>query len=295
MHVRHAARIVLAALAVTSFRPGIAAEDSSPPVRTTVQSHDGVSIVCESRGAGDTTLLFLHGWCGTHDYWKHQVGVFAKEYRVVAIDQAGHGESGKDREQWTIDSLAADVAAVVKALNLQRVILIGHSMGGPVSVAAAPQLPGVVVGVVGVDTLHNAEFVWNEAEANAFLTGLKSDFKGTLRAGLKGLLREDVDPALLQQLTDDALTRDPTMAIGLMTDMSRSEEQRLLKNANVPIRCINSAPTFPFGLATQIEINKKYADYDAIVVDGVGHYPMLEQPDEFNARLTEVLKEFASK
>src|SRR5204862_3181347 len=91
------------------------------------------------------------------DYWKAQAEAFAKDYRIVALDQAGHGESGKDRKAWTLDSLAGDVQAVVKALDLKRVILVGHSMGGPVALAAAKKMPKVVVAVIGVDTLQDAE------------------------------------------------------------------------------------------------------------------------------------------
>lgn len=220
---------------------------------------------------------------------------WSRSIRRGTVDRAGHGRSGGDREEWTIHQLALDVAQVVTVLKLKRVILVGHSMGGPVSLDAAALLPGTVIGIVGVDTLHNAEFVWSADEANGFLTGLKNDFPGTLRAGLKGLLRDDVDPALLKSLTDDALTRDPTMALGLMTDMTKLDEKKLLANAKVPIRCINSAPTFPSALPTQIEINRKYADYDAVIMDGVGHYPMLEQPDEFNARLAETLQKLVQK
>lgn len=276
-------------------RVSVAAEADSSPVVTKVASFDGTEIYCESRGDGETALLFLHGWCGTHDYWKHQVDAFAKDYRVVTIDQAGHGASGKDRKEWTIDSLAADVAAVVDALKLKRVVLVGHSMGGPVSMAAAPKLPGTVVGIVGVDTLHNVEFRWNPEEANGFLAGLKNDFPGTLRAGLKGLNRDDVDPALLESLTADALERDPVMALGLMTDMTGLDESKLMSAVKAPIRCINAAPSFAYALPTQVETNRKYADYDAVIMEGVGHYPMLETPEEFNSRLAEVLQGFAAK
>ena len=63
--------------------------------RLTFRADDGLEIVGEVRGQGDTALIFLHGWCGDREYWKHEVEVFAADYRVVALDQAGHGESGK--------------------------------------------------------------------------------------------------------------------------------------------------------------------------------------------------------
>jgi pimeloyl-ACP methyl ester carboxylesterase len=68
-----------------------------------------------------------------------------------------------------------------------------------------------------------------------------------------------------------------------------------LKEARTPVRCINSAGGFPFFTPTAAEINKKYADFNAVTIEGVGHYPMLEKPSEFNRKLRGVLEEFATR
>ncbi len=62
-----------------------------------------------------------------------------------------------------------------------------------------------------------------------------------------------------------------------------------------PVRCVNAAPWMPWGLPTAIETNRKYADYSAVLMDGVRHYPMLERPVEFNKRLRELLKDLAAR
>jgi sigma-B regulation protein RsbQ len=67
------------------------------------------------------------------------------------------------------------------------------------------------------------------------------------------------------------------------------------KEAKVPVRCINSAGGYQLFTPTAVETNKKYADFGAVIIEGAGHYPMLEKPDEFNPRLRDVLKEFATK
>jgi pimeloyl-ACP methyl ester carboxylesterase len=68
-----------------------------------------------------------------------------------------------------------------------------------------------------------------------------------------------------------------------------------LKWARAPVRCINSAGGYQFFTPTAVAINKKYADFDAVTIEGVGHYPMLERPADFNQKLRDVLKEFATK
>jgi len=264
-------------------------------VKKTIRAADGVNLVCEVRGKGDTALIFLHGWCGDREYWKHQVDAFASDYRVVALDQAGHGESGKDRKAWTTESLAKDVETVAKELGLKRVILVGHSMGGPVALLAAKRMPGTVVAVIGVDTLQNAEFKTPEEMRKKFLEAFEKDFKGTLRSGFPGLLHEKTDPGLKTWLIGRAETQDQKMAVGLMRDMTTLDTKVLLKEAKVPVRCINSSGGFKFFQPTDVAVNKKYADFDAVIIQDVGHYPMLEKSAEFNQKLREVLKEFGGK
>jgi pimeloyl-ACP methyl ester carboxylesterase len=263
--------------------------------KASLQTADGINIVYESAGKGDTALVFLHGWCGERAYWKDQMSAFAPDYRVIAVDQAGHGESGKDRKDWTVSSLAGDAESLVKALKLKRVVLVGHSMGGPVSLMAAKRMPGTVVAVVGVDTLQNVEFKQPEEATKKFLGLFEVDFKGTMRAGLGGLLHEKADPGLKKWLVDHAEAQDQKMALGLMRDMMALDQKTVMKEAKAPIRCINSGGGFAFFTPTSIETNKKYADYNAVLIDGVGHYPMLEQPAEFNRKLREVLREFGPK
>src|SRR5262245_5825429 len=273
----------------------LGADGDDKPTKKTIRADDGVNIVCEVRGKGDTALVFLHGWCGDRAYWKHQVDAFAPDFRIVTLDQAGHGESGKDRKQWTTNSLAGDVEAVVKALGLKRVVLIGHSMGGPVALLASKRMPETVVAVIGVDTLQDAEFKMPEEVSKKFLESFEKDFKGTMRAGFAGLLHEKTDPELKTWLLTRAEAQDQKMALGLMHDLTGLDTKKLLKEAKAPVRCINSAGGFQFFTPTAIETNKKYADYNAVTIAEVGHYPMLEKPDEFNQKLRDVLKEFASK
>ena len=176
--------------------------------RLTFRADDGLEIVGEVGGQGHTALVFLHGWRGDREYWKHQVEVLAADYRVVALDQAGHGESGKGRKAWSANVLAGDVEAVVEALGLKRVILVGHSMGGSVALLAAKRMPGMVIAVIGVDNLQNAEFQLPEEVRKSILVGVEKDFKGTVRVTIAGLLPEKADAELKTWLQTKAEGQD---------------------------------------------------------------------------------------
>jgi pimeloyl-ACP methyl ester carboxylesterase len=266
------------------------------PVKKTFRASDGANIIGEVRGKGDTALVFLHGWGGDREFWKNQVDVFAGDYRIVTIDQAGHGESHTDRKDSSISALAGDVETIVKDLGLKRVILIGHSMGGPVALAAAKRLQGTVVAAMGVDTLQNAEMKFPAEIAEKVRADIEKDLKGTIRAGFfNGMLPEKVDPELKNWLEAKAERQNPKMAVALMRDIFSVDIAKLLQEAKVPVRCINSGGGYAFFNPTAVEINKKYADFAVVSIDAVGHYPMLEKPTEFNRALRETLKDFATK
>jgi len=125
--------------------------------------------------------------------------------------------------------------------------------------------------------------------------GLEKDFKGMVGGMFGGMLAEKSDAKLKDWLGAKASSRDPAIAIALMRDLFALDQKKALKEAGVPVRCINSAGGYQFFTPTAVETNKKYADYDAVTIPDVGHYPMLEKPKEFNQKLGEVLTGLAKK
>jgi pimeloyl-ACP methyl ester carboxylesterase len=263
----------------------------------TVAAPDGVPIVYEVRGeaeAGEPALVFVHCWGCDRTYWREQLDVFAADYRVVAMDLAGHGESGTGRESWKILDLAGDVEAVADALGLERMILIGHSMGGPVALEAARRMPGRVIGVVAVDTLHNAEFEFPPEAVKQLIGAFEADFTGTVAGFVRGMYQPGADAAVVDWTVMKAQGTHQAAAIGLMRDFESLDFAAMFSAAKVPIRAINAAPAGPMQPVTEIEINRKYADFDAVLMAGVGHFLQLERPAELNAHLRAVVAELAA-
>ena len=88
-----------------------------------VLSADSVMIYYEAHGQGDPALVFVHGWSCDRSYWSRQVESFKDKYLVVTIDLAGHGQSGTNRTEWTMERFGDDVAAVVNKFGLEEVVL----------------------------------------------------------------------------------------------------------------------------------------------------------------------------
>src|SRR5664279_146395 len=117
-----------------------------------VRSADGTRIAYEFKGAGMPALILVHGWSCDRGYWNAQLELLSREFLVVVLDLAGHGESDPGRHEWSIAAFGSDVATVVRRLALNAVVLVGHSMGGDVILEAAGRLRGLVKGLVWVDT-----------------------------------------------------------------------------------------------------------------------------------------------
>lgn len=108
----------------------------------------GIELHVEQRGAGSPALCFLHYWGGSSRTWRYVVDALASDFRTVAIDQRGWGQSDAPESGYTLADLADDAQAVIEHLDLEHYILVGHSMGGKVSQLIASRRPRGLVGLV---------------------------------------------------------------------------------------------------------------------------------------------------
>jgi len=268
------------------------------PVRgASVLSSDGVPIVYDVDGQGELALVFVHGWSCTRGFWRDQVAEFAADHTVVTLDLGGHGDSGSGREGWSVLGLGDDVEAVVRDLDLARVVLVGHSMGAPVALEAARRMPERVEAVIAVDALHNAEFEPSDGELAQFdqlVAMLRSDFPQAVHLMFSGMLPADADPGLSEWIIAEAASRSrPEVATELMEDFLPLDLPALMSSVKVPVRAINAAPVAGRFYGTEVEINRRYSDFDAMLVEGVGHFLQLERPDEFNTALRQTLAQLS--
>ena len=111
------------------------------------------------------TLLLLHGWTASADLqFFTAYETLAEAYSFVAVDHRGHGRGIRNaREPFRLEDAADDAAALVEALGLGPVILVGYSMGGPISMLFWRRHPELVAGMV----LEATALEWRESRAGA--------------------------------------------------------------------------------------------------------------------------------
>ena len=248
--------------------------------------HDGLSIHYERRGSGETTILFVHGWACDSSYWHLQMDAFSDDYHVLAIDLGGHGKSGTERADYTTDSFVADIESVVDRVEAKRLVLVGHSLAGPIVVEAARHLGDRVVGVVGVDTLWNLGAP-SDAQIVEQMASFRADFVGAAQSFVRSMFIESSDPDLIETTVAAMSGIEPRIAISAMEHQMREAGrfQPNLRELQVPVTVINTTDFWP----TDVDALTR-AGADVQMMSGVGHFLMLEEPAEFNEYLLGVLR-----
>jgi len=246
----------------------------------------GVPIAWEERGrsTGGPTLVLIHGWNCDRRYWEPAMAALEDDYRLVAVDLGGHGESGSGRQAWTIGSFGEDVAAVVRRLDLERVVLVGHSMGGLVALEAAGRLPGRVTAVVGVDTFQAVEET-PPADLDAQLEPFRRDLGKALRMLDRVFFTPATEPELEDWIRRDMAAAPVEISVPALESLARYDESAALTALQVPVGAINAdiRPTDAEAL------RRARPGFELVIVEGAGHFLMMERPERFALELNRLI------
>lgn len=252
------------------------------------RSSDGQKIHYQESGEGNTSIIFVHGWLGNGSWWEDQKEHLKNKYHIVQMDLAGHGKSDKSRTNWTSDQYAEDIKAVADQIKSEKIILVGHSMSGAYVLEASLKIPAVKA-LILVDTVKDLDDQFTEEMAEQFLfVHYRNDFKNAVENILPEYLFAESTPiAVKERLQSEFLQNTSEMAIDRLKPLYKTDFRNAAKQIQIPVRAIN-ADVPP----TNIDANRKYLkDFDYVTINGVGHYPMLEKPDEFNILLENTIEQ----
>lgn len=263
---------------------------SSTKAKVNVVSNN-IRINYSDTGSGDTTLLFVHGWCLNKTYWDAQVAHFGKRYRVVAIDLPGYGQSGTNRKVWNTDIFGDDIKNVITQLDLKNVVLVGHSMAGDIVLQSAIDIPEKVIAIVGVDNFKSVgvvpkgDTIQMRKEYDQAIADMKKDFKKVAFYWFnQDLFSKTTTKEIKDRILKDVAHTNQAVAIASQEYFDFDEGNKLLQ-AKKKLYLINSdyQPTDTSGLTA------KKIPFKLLEVHATGHFPMVEKPDEFNERLEQVM------
>ena len=287
-------RLLLGILLSLFVLTGCASKNTSVKYDVAISS-DSERIAYSTYGAGETSLIFIHGWSCDSRYWQKQLSTFSKTFQVVTIDLAGHGNSSLGRLDYTMISFAKDVKAVIEKDNINQAILIGHSMGGGVIAEVARLMPNKVVAIIGIDTLQNVAEELPQKTLDEMIERFEADFQNAIQAFVLPMFPEGTDGELISWVKEDMSSAPQEVALSAfrnyMGQYVNGEASGVFENIIIPVVSINARlwPTNP-------DANRKHIQtYNLFYIEDTGHFPMLEKPKEFNTLLTEVLEYIEAK
>ena len=243
-------------------------------------------------GKGSRTIVFVHCWAGNLGFWREQVSALADKARLVLIDLPGHGRSDKPQTAYTLDFFAEAVLAVLRDAHVDKAVFIGHSMGAAVLCRVYDQAPEKFAALVSVDGLL-CRPPGTLAEARALVGPFGSpQYLDHARGFISAFFFVPGAEDLRDRVMSEMLATPQHVMLGAMLGMFGPDQPDwILKKVNVPVLVINApSPWWNGDYENYVRSLSPQSDY--VVMEGAGHFLMLEKPAEFNATLASLLRKF---
>ena len=257
----------------------------------------------ERAGAGSPPLVFVHGFACSHADWRPQIDHFSATQTVVACDLRGHGATPGDPADCSIETYGTDVAALLAALDLRGVVLIGHSLGCRVVLQAALDASERVAGVVLID---GSRIGMGDPETAGRV--MREQIRATgYGAFARRLFEEMFLPSsgvmLKTAIVERALELPAPIGTALFPRMitwDAANMERALATLGAPLLVLQSTNVNAQRVRVALSADESTPWLDLVrrlapdakieVIPGVGHFPQLEVPEEVNR----LVREFAS-
>ncbi|MFC0274339.1 alpha/beta fold hydrolase [Metabacillus herbersteinensis] len=244
------------------------------------------------QGVGDC-LVLIHGFCGSHEYWKYIVPALTKEYRVLTIDLRGHGGSSTTKNGYNVSDMADDIENVIAALEIERVSIIGHSLGGYVALAFAEKYPEKLNRLA---LIHSTAFADSEE-------GKANRLKGINKIESEGIIPfiDDLVPKLFAKSSSTA-SNDQLQFVkkigyktaefgaigGLEAMKNRLDRNDVLTNLTIPVLIVAGSEDQLISPEKSFSVKSVYIT--EVTIEKCGHMSMIEQPDLLAEHLLFFLK-----
>ena len=240
---------------------------------------NGIDLQVEQRGAGSPALVFLHYWGGSSRTWQHVVDRLVADFRTVTLDQRGWGRSAAPATGYALANLADDAQAMIVALDLERYILVGHSMGGKVAQLIASRRPR---GLMGMALIAPAPPVPLDLPLAARQGMVRAyDTRESVAATVAQVLAPDgLDQADLESVIKDSLAGAPAAKEAWPLSTSQEDISSALAGIEVPAIVISGEhDRVDPPEALRRELLPRLAWAQLHVLPRVGHLSPYEAPD----------------
>lgn len=251
--------------------------------------HDG--------GAGDgitEVVVLLHGYCGSSAYWEHIVEELEQSVRIIAPDARGHGRSSAPGEEiYTMEMYAEDVAHMLIKLQIHNAVLLGHSLGGYITLAFAEKYAKKLS---GFGLIHSTALEDSDAAKENRDKAVAALEQNGIEPFVDGLIPKLFASANVEALSDEvergkqigygtSLQGAVSTAKGMKARVNRSH---VIERSELPVLLVAGAGD------KVIPMESAFAATNGLTVkvelENAGHMGMVEQPKELIAAIVGFVK-----
>jgi pimeloyl-ACP methyl ester carboxylesterase len=236
-------------------------------------------------GTGGMPAVLVHSLAGNTSQWSAQLGHLRKSRRAIAIDLRGHGLSQQPADgDYSIEALARDIDTVVREIGVSELVLVGHSMGGIVSLAYAHAHPGRVAGILLADPAGDVRKV-PEEEIRQFMEALESGAYADAIEDWWNQMLSGSNKAVRTRVIQDLRSTPREAVVGIFKSLLHHDPLPSLSAYRGPILSIIT----PFNDASY-SLHRLHPALPHRQVSGTGHWLQMDKPGEFNRLLDEFLR-----
>jgi len=261
---------------------------------------NGIDMVYEECGRkNDDTIVLLHGFCGSSHYWHKMCSRLSDNYRLIMPQLRGHGETSVPNGIYTMETMADDIAALMNELQIGKAVMLGHSLGGYVTLAFADSYEDRLS---GFGLIHSTA----SSDSEEMMRKRMQDIDAIREAGMAAYMR-DIVPKLFSESRLDKLDEEVERVIAIGEKMNpegairtlkgmmvRPDRSKVLSNASFPVLMVAGTddevipPDASFCLSDEHESETtfEYPHTSEISFENVGHMSLIEVPDQL-ARVIE--------
>lgn len=239
-------------------------------------SLNGIELAFERRGRG-LPLVLIHGYPLDHTTWHPIVPLLEDDFDIILPDLRGFGESSTPGTSSLMVDMSEDIAALLDSLKIKKAVIVGHSMGGYVTLAFARGFTGRILGLGLVASQALADAPEKKAARHQEAEHVLSHGVGDVAADMSTRLTDNLD--LQAQLKDLMMRQNPQGLAGALHAMAeRQDSMQLLQDLNVPVVLVHGLADKLIPVDRARMIKKVVKQGYLTEIDGVGHMPMMDAP-----------------
>lgn len=264
-----------------------------------ITTDDGTRLFYDDFGAGEKTVVYVHGLSDTHFSFMERAGILAKHCRVVVYDQRGHGASDSPKGGYTIERMAKDLRNLIDHLQLQHIVLAGYSLGVHVIFDYVEQFGDIgidkfVLSVMSPKLVTNESYKWGlfgdftQKAADETLKNLKK-YYGVIR--LSGIIKIALSKKYKKELKAfqkrGRSIRKETY-IRLQTELVKGDYWTTLDKMIKPTLVI-AGDNDIYPVAAHEAVSKRLTNSKLVIIPDASHNVLLERPEDYMRELTDFI------